>query len=134
MAVQWRDAGLLILRVGLGGMFIAHGLPKMGGGPKTWEALGGAIGTLGVDQGHVYFGFAAAFAETVGGLMLVLGVGVRAAAFLLVCTMIVATSKHLAAGDKFALWSHAAEDGIAFLALMLTGGGRYTLDRSRWSR
>lgn len=35
-----RDLGLLLLRVGIGGMFVAYGMPKLPGGPALWERVG----------------------------------------------------------------------------------------------
>lgn len=42
--------------------------------------------------------------------------------------MAVAAAMHLGKGDGLGVASHAIEDGIAFLALVLAGGGRYSLD------
>ena len=41
---NYKNFGLLIIRVGLGIMFIYHGFPKLQGGVKTWEMLGHATG------------------------------------------------------------------------------------------
>ena len=46
---KYRDIGLLVLRTGIGGMFIMHGLPKLMGGPDKWMMLGGVMKSLGVD-------------------------------------------------------------------------------------
>jgi len=48
-----RDVGILILRVGLGVMFIFHGWPKISGGPQVWEAVGGAVSAMGIKFGFV---------------------------------------------------------------------------------
>ena len=37
---RYRDQGLLILRIGLGLMFIYHGWPKIHAGPHLWHILG----------------------------------------------------------------------------------------------
>ena len=42
---NFKDTGLLILRIGLGGMYLWHGWPKLSGGPERWTKLGGAMGT-----------------------------------------------------------------------------------------
>jgi putative oxidoreductase len=120
-----RDLGLLVLRVGIGVMFMAHGWPKMAGGPEKWAALGSAMDTLGIGFAPAFWGFMAALAELVGGLLLALGVAFRPACALLLCTMIVASTKHLAAGDGFGKSSHAIEAGILFLSLLLIGPGAY---------
>ena len=76
---KYRDEGLLILRIGLGIMFILHGLPKMMGGPEQWAGLGMAMGNLGITFAPAFWGFMAAFAELVGGICLLLGIMLRPA-------------------------------------------------------
>ena len=123
------NLGLLVLRVGIGAMFIVHGLPKLTGGPEAWRGLGGAIGVFGITFAPVFWGFMAAFAEAVGGAALILGLLVRPFALLLLCTMIVATGMHLDAGHGFKIWSGPAGLGVVFLSLVLSGGGGLSLSR-----
>lgn len=123
-----RDFGLLLLRVGIGIMFMLHGWPKIAGGPEKWTALGGALETFGIYFAPGFWGFMAAFAEFFGGLFFALGLFWRPTLLLLVITMIVAAAKHLAAGDGLMGSSHAIEAGIAFLGLLIIGPGRYSLD------
>lgn len=125
---KFRDFGLLILRLGLGSMFIVHGAPKMFGGPETWERVGMATASLGVNFAPALWGFMAAFSEFVGGILLILGLFFRPACMLLVLTMVVATSMHLDRGDGLRGASHAIEAGIVFLSLILIGPGKYSLD------
>ena len=35
-----KDTGLLILRIGIGVMFMLHGLPKITGGTEQWAQMG----------------------------------------------------------------------------------------------
>jgi len=116
-----------VLRVGIGAMFMAHGWPKMAGGPAKWEALGEAVAVFGIGFAPVFWGFMAAFAELVGGLLLALGVAFRPACALLLSTMIVASARHIAQGDGFGKASHAIEAGILFFSLLLIGPGAYCL-------
>lgn len=124
-----RDLGLLILRVGIGGMFIFHGLPKLLGGPARWEKLGAAMKAFGVDVVPTFWGFMAAFAEAGGGLCLMLGVAFRPALALLLSTMVVAAVHHLHRGDGFGRASHAIEAAILFAALMFIGAGKHRVGR-----
>lgn len=124
----YRDVGLLVLRVGLGLSFVVHGWPKLTGGVETWEKLGGTMAGLGITFAPTFWGFLAAVTEAVGGLLLALGLATRPVAAALAFTMIVAAKMHLDAGDGFRGYSHAMEDGIAFLALVLMGPGRHSLD------
>ncbi len=73
------DAGLLILRVGIGVMFMIHGWPKLSGGPEVWVKLGGAIGVFGITFAPTFWGLMAAVSEFAGGLMPALGLRNRPA-------------------------------------------------------
>lgn len=132
------DWGLLLLRLGLGGMFIiAHGYGKITS-PDSWEGLGSALGSLGLPVfAPKFFGFMAAFAEFGGAILLMLGLLYRPAAFLLLFTMIVATAMHIAqdpaegmtAMKHFSMkTSRPLELAFVFAAMLVAGPGRYALD------
>lgn len=123
-----RDIGLLVARVGLGAMFVGHGWPKIVGGPEKWAKLGGAMKHVGIEFAPTFWGFMAAFSEFGGGILLALGLLFRPAAALMAFTMAIATYMHHAKGDGFGGWSHAAEAGIVFVALLLTGPGRFAIE------
>ncbi|MFC1760810.1 DoxX family protein [Planctomycetota bacterium] len=128
---KFRDLGLLILRVGIGVMFIFHGWPKLMGGPEKWNQLGQALGALGLTLHptlSTVMGFLAALSETGGGVLLILGFFMRPACLALLGTMTVATIMHVKNGDGFIGYSHALEAGILFLSLILIGPGKYSLD------
>lgn len=125
---KYRDVGLLILRVGIGIMFIVHGMPKLIGGSEKWLALGGAMKALGVDFAPMFWGFMAAISQFAGGILLALGYFTRLACFFLLNTMIVAAVMHISKGDPFAKYSHAVEAGILFFSLLFIGPGKFSLD------
>ncbi len=124
-----RDLGLLILRVGIGLMFILHGYPKLFGGPDVWAKLGSVLSFAGINFAPGFFGFMAAFAEFGGGLLLILGLFTRPALILLFITMVVATLMHVTNGDSFMKYSHALESAILFFSLIWIGPGKYALDQ-----
>ena len=64
---KYRNTGLLIIRIGLGIMFMFHGYPKLLGGPEQWELIGGAIKYTGIDFLFALWGLLAALTETFGG-------------------------------------------------------------------
>lgn len=125
---QYRDEGLLFLRVGIGISFMFHGFPKLMGGPETWAYLGGALSAVGINFAPTFFGFLASVSEFGGGLLLALGLLSRPACFFLMNTMVVATIMHVTKGDPFMKYSHALESAILFLSLMVIGPGKYSLD------
>ena len=126
---KYRDEGLLILRIGIGLMFIiVHGLPKITGGPQQWGQLGMAMQNVGIDFAPVFWGFMSALAEFGGGICLLLGIFVRPACVFMFINMCVATCFHFKGGDGIAVASHAIEMGVVFFSLIFIGGGKYALD------
>ena len=124
-----RDIGLLILRAGLGLMFVTqHGWDKISH-PAEWAKYGAAMGNLGVHFAPQFWGFMAAFSEFAGGICLVLGLLTRPMAGLIAFTMTVAMVMHLHGGDGFAKAQIPLQYGIVALVLLLTGPGRVSLDR-----
>lgn len=124
-----RDAGLLIVRVGVGIMFMTHGAPKLFGGPAYWETIGNeGMGNLGIHFLPAFWGFMGGFAEFFGGLCLALGLFTVPFALLLIINMIVAVNSHFAKGEGLAMASHAIEAGFLFLGFVFMGAGKYSLD------
>lgn len=128
-----RDVGLLLLRLGIGiSMLAFHGYAKLTSGPERWRGIGGTMEGLGISFLPVFWGFMAAFAESICSALLVLGFLFRPAAAILACTMLVAASHHLRipAGEPGSGWgaaSHAIELFAVYVALFLTGPGKYAL-------
>ncbi|MCX2573668.1 DoxX family protein [Pedobacter sandarakinus] len=126
---KYRNTGLLLLRVGLGIMFITHGFPKLSGGPEGWEGLGGSMKVVGINFLPVAWGFMAAIAETFGGFLLLVGLFFRPACMALVFTMTIAALVHFAKGDGLQGASHAIELGVVFISLIFIGPGKYSVDK-----
>jgi len=133
---RYRELGLLLLRIGLGAAFIAHGWPKLVGGPAYWAQLGHSMDTLGIHVAYPFWGLMAAVAEFGGGVFVLLGLLFRPACILLVLDLLVALSQHLWNRDFPPVlrnygpgWSHPMELAIVFLCLLLIGPGKYSIDR-----
>lgn len=129
-----KDFGLLILRVGIGVMFVLHGIPKLLGGPEGWEGLA-QFGLPFLPEGFISiaFGFAAMATELGGGLLLALGKYNRIVCAALAATMLVALSTKI--GDVTSYKDFAKTAGwplellIVFVALFFTGPGRYVIGK-----
>ena len=126
---KYKDFGLLIIRVGLGVMFIYHGYPKLMGGPKMWTGLGGATKYIGITFLPMMWGLLAALTETVGGVLLILGLAFRPVCLLLLINMSVAIASHFGKGDGMMTASHAIEDAIVFAGLFFIGPSAYSVDK-----
>lgn len=122
------DIGLLVLRVGIGIIFILHGFPKLMGGVETWTQIGSTMSIIGINFAPTLWGFMAAFAESIGGFLIILGLMHRPIALMLVFTMIIALLMHVTGGDPFGIFSNALKALVVFVALFITGPGKYSVD------
>jgi len=91
---KYRDSGLLLLRILIGLSFLAHGLPKIEGGPEYWIKLGKSMQFVGVTAYPIFWGLMSALSESVGGALLLIGFCFRPACLFLVINMAVATVMH----------------------------------------
>ncbi len=127
------DIGLLILRLGIGStMLIFHGYGKLTGGTAVWEKIGGSMNIIGIDFLPVFWGFMAAFSESVCSVLIMIGVLFRPATVLLAFTMLIAVLKHLAvpegaAGAGWSGASHALQLLVIYTGLFFLGTGRYVV-------
>ena len=129
------DIGLdtLPLRVGAGIVFAAHGAQKLFGwfGGYGLEGTAGWMESIGLTPG-VPMAAMAGGAEFFGGLLLITGLLVRPAAFILAITMLVAIGTvHLQNG--LFMSNNGYEFGLALLvisaALVIRGAGSMSADR-----
>lgn len=122
------STALLILRLALGAILIAHGAQKifqfgLAGASESFASMGIPLASVAAPV--------VAFVELIGGVAIVLGIGTRIAAALAAVTLLVATFVvHLpfgifASDGGFELTLALAAMGIA---LVVTGAGRFSLD------
>ena len=126
---NYRNAGLFIMRAGVGAMMIVHGLPKITH-PEKWAGLGEAMGTLHIHFLPAFWGFMCALTETIGGLFSILGLWFRLVSLFMLIVFIVATLHHLNSGDSVADASHAIELAFVYFGFMFIGPGKYSVDKS----
>ena len=122
------DQGALLLRLGLGVMFIAHALLKLF--VFTLPGTAQFFGSLGLPP---FLGYVTFAAELVGGAMLVLGVYARQVALALVPILIGATWAHWGSGWVFSApnggWEYPAFLTLAAVVQYLIGDGAFALKR-----
>lgn len=127
--IEGADIGLLILRVMLGIAFLYHGSQKMFGlfgGPGLQGFAGYVSGQMGVPA---VLGYAAAFCEFGGGILVLLGVLAEVGGLMISAVMLVAITQHFANGYG------AGNNGyelpfdllLAALAVVAAGPGRIAL-------
>jgi putative oxidoreductase len=132
------DAALLILRLLLGIVFFPHGMQKAFGwfgGPGFGGAMEGFTVKMGIPA---VFAFLAILAESAGSLGLITGFLTRVAAFGITCNMVVAVAMiHWQNGFFMNWFGKQKGEGFEYhvlvvaitLALMIKGGGRWSVDR-----
>jgi len=127
------DWGILVLRLGVGIMFLAHGLQMafgLFGGPGV-NGFSKMLSGLGFVPA-IFWSYLASYTVFFGGVFLILGIMTRPAAGLLLIFILTALVKvHLSKG--FFLSAGGSEYTFviasACLALILIGPGKFTIFR-----
>jgi len=128
---KFSDAGLLVLRVGIGAFLVLFGWHKLAGGVHAWKGLGESMALLHIHFLPAFWGFCCALTETLGGLLVVIGLLFRPACILLTFNFVVATMVvYHGKNGNFQEWSHPATYLILFFSLIFIGAGKYSFDRS----
>lgn len=117
------DITLLLLRLGVSGLMLTHGIPKLirlfGSGPIQF---GDPIG-IGVEASLTL----TVFSEVICSVLILVGLGTRLASIPLIITMAVAFfivhAAHAFERKELALFYL-----IVYIVLLLTGSGKYSLD------
>ena len=130
---SYHSFGLLILRI-IGGLMMLynHGWGKITADPEKWNRLGHALtDIIGLEFLSTFFGFMAAFSESVCALLIVIGLFTIPASILLFFTMFVAIMNHIIDNEMPEL---AIMYCLLSLVLMVSGPGNYSLDQKWFSK
>ena len=132
-AFDRRDLGLLLLRLGTGGVLAAHGAQKLLGwfGGHGIEGTGQFMESVGYAPGKAS-ATAAGLAEAGGGTLLALGLATPAAGAAAAGAMAGASAVHAPNGffNQEGGFEYAATLGLAAAGLAVTGPGRLSLDHA----
>ncbi|MFJ1731679.1 DoxX family protein [Streptomyces sp. NPDC088254] len=130
-AYDRRDLGLLLLRLGTGGVLIAHGTQKLFGwfGGHGLEGTGQFMESVGYAPGKASAA-AAGLAEAGGGALLALGLATPAAGAAAAGAMVGASAVHVPNGffAQSGGYEYAATLALTGTSLAVTGPGRLSLD------
>ncbi len=128
--------GLLILRLAMGIIFFVHGWPKLNPNSqmKGPAGFGGFLRQMGVPM-PIFFGWVVALLETLGAVLLILGLGTRILAVLFAINMLVAilvakrqVMKVGFSSQQTTGWEFDFALLAMSLALLFTGAGTIALD------
>lgn len=125
------DLALLIVRLAVGAVFLAHGISKLNTG---MEGVGKFFGSVGIPFSAL-FAWIVTAVEIVGGIALLIGLEARFAALLLSVVMIVAIVSVKLKGGLLGKGGSGFELELtllaANLAIFFQGAGRFSLDQKR---
>jgi putative oxidoreductase len=121
MKKNFTDVALLLLRLGFGGFMLTHGIPKMSRLSEASE-FPDPLGIGGMPSLILCL-----IGEVVAPVLLIIGFKTKWAAIPAAITMIVAAFV-VHANDDLGTKEHALLYLIAFVALFLTGAGKYAID------
>lgn len=128
-----RDLGLLLLRLGTGGVLAAHGTQKLFGwfGGHGIEGTGAFMESVGYKPGKAS-AMASGLAETGGGTLLALGLATPGAGAAACGAMAGAAAVHTPNGffNEEGGYEYAATLGLASAGLAIAGPGRLSLDHA----
>jgi putative oxidoreductase len=126
-AARHVDAALLVLRIVIGVVFIAHGYQKVF--TMGLANVAGGFAKMGIPMPQI-MGPAIGVLELVGGIAILIGIFTRVFAFLIMCDMIGAMATvhfkngfFMPTGYEFALTL-----ALVSLALVLSGAGQFSAD------
>ena len=131
----YSDLGPLILRIGMGIIFLVHGWPKLNpNSPMKGPAgFGGFLKQMGIPL-PTFFAWVVVLLETVGALLLILGLGVRILALAFAIDMLVAILAKMRVmkvdftAQQATGWEFDFILLAGSLALLFTGAGSLSLD------
>lgn len=115
-----QNTGLLLIRLGLGVIFLTHGISKL----TSIDGVIGFFGSLGIPA---VFAWVVALVETIGGIAMIVGIFTKISGILLAITMLVAIVKVKFPQGGFGASEFELMLLLASLGVSLTGPGKYAL-------
>ena len=126
---KYREAGLLIMRVSLGILFIILTGPVMLAGPARWGNFGTAVRNLGLQSHYQIWGFIGALFGCLGGVLMIFGLFFRPGVLLVLAITFVHLLGALEGGSLRANLA-AVELALILVGLLFVGPGKYSVDKN----
>jgi uncharacterized membrane protein YphA (DoxX/SURF4 family) len=115
---------MLVLRVAVGAVFLAHGIAKFQGGV---DGVAGFFSKVGIPFASV-MAWVVSLVETIGGAFLILGFSTQISAALIAFIMIVAVVAVKASKGFISGYELDVSLFAGAIALLLQGAGKYSVD------
>jgi uncharacterized membrane protein YphA (DoxX/SURF4 family) len=128
-STSFKQYAIVLLRLALGAVFIAHGVDKLMGMSGTI----GFFGKVGIPAPG-FFAWVVAIVETFGGLAVLIGFGTRVASALIACVMVVAILVVKLSQGFLGGWEFDFTLLMVALALVILGSGPWSVSALREGR
>jgi len=127
---KYRDAGLLLMRVGLGVLFVILTGPVLLAGRSRWANFGSAIRNLGLSSNYAFWGFLGALAGCTGAALMIFGLLFRPGVLLVLAITLVHTVGAFDGGGTVRGNLAAIELCVMLIGLLFVGPGKYSVDKT----
>ena len=126
---KYREAGLLLLRVSIGLLFILYAAPALIGGPKAWAHFGAGAGHFGLHSNFQIWGFLGSLLGCLGGVLIIFGLFFRIGV-LLVFVLALGHAIAVYKGTGFRAALPAIEMCFVLAGMLFIGPGKYSVDKT----
>ncbi len=127
---KYREAGLLLMRVALGVLFVVLTAPVLLSGPSRWGSFGSGIRSVGLASNYQFWGFLGALAGCVGAVLMIFGLFFRPGVLLVLAITLVHTVGAFDGGGTVRGNLAAIELCAMLVGLLFVGPGKYSVDKS----
>ncbi|HEY2614498.1 MAG TPA: hypothetical protein VGI42_02215, partial [Chthoniobacterales bacterium] len=126
---KYREAGLLLLRVSIGLLFILYTAPALIGGPVAWVHFGAGIRHWGFHSHYQLWGFVGSLLGSLGGILIIFGLFFRIGVlFVFLLAVAHAIAVENATGFRTAV--PAIEMCCVLAGILFIGPGKYSVDKT----
>ena len=126
---KYREAGLLLIRVSIGLLFILYAAPTLIGGPKAWAHFGAGAVHFGLHSHHQFWGFLGSLLGCLGGVLMIFGLFFRIGV-LLVLVLAIGHAFAVYEGSRFPRCAPSIEMCFVLLRILFVGPGKYSVDKT----
>ena len=127
---KYREAGLLLMRVSIGVLFVILTGPVLLGGASRWSAFGGAIRNVGLHSHFQLWGFIGALAGCLGAALIIFGLFFRPGVLLVLVITVIHTLGALDRSGTLRASLGAIELCLILTSLLFIGPGKYSVDKT----
>lgn len=126
---KYREAGLLLIRVSLGLLFILYTAPVLIGGPTAWAHFGAGARNWGLTSHFQLWGFVGSLFGCLGGVLMIFGLFFRIGV-LLVLVLAIGHAIAVEKGPGFRAALPSIEMCFVLAGILFVGPGKYSVDKT----